>query len=106
MIPSLKGWDEQYAPDGLVIIGVHSPEFRHEHELANVQRAVTELGIGYPVAQDNDFKTWRLYGNRYWPTLYAIDRAGNIRYVHIGEGRYAETERVIRALLAEPAPPP
>lgn len=101
MIPSLKEWDERYRDQGLVIIGNHYPEFSFEEDLTNLQNAVTEYGIEYPVAQDNDGATWRAYKNRYWPTLYLIDKNGHIRYVHIGEGGYKETEAAIQSLLAE-----
>ena len=102
MIPSLKEWDQKYRDQGLVIIGNHYPEFSHEEDLANLQAAVAEHGIEYAVAQDNDGATWRAYKNRYWPTLYLIDKKGHLRYVHIGEGRYDETEAAIKSLLAEP----
>ena len=101
MIPSLKEWHSKYADDGLVIIGNHYPEFSYEHELDNVKDAVDRLGIEYAVAQDNEGKTWRAYKNHYWPTVYLIDKQGHIRYVHIGEDKYAETEENIKALLAE-----
>jgi len=101
VIPSLKDWHSKYADQGLVIIGNHYPEFSYERELENVRNAVKDYGIEYAVAQDNDGKTWRAYKNHYWPTLYLIDKQGRIRYVHIGEGRYQETEQNIQALLAE-----
>ena len=101
MIPSLKEFNSKYADQGLVIIGNHYPEFSYERELDNVKDAVDRLGIEYAVAQDNDGATWRAYKNHYWPTLYLIDKQGHIRYVHIGEGRYQETEDNIKALLAE-----
>lgn len=101
MIPSLREWHYRYEPQGLVIIGNHYPEFNYERKLGNLQQAIIDLDIPYAVAQDNDRKTWSAYNNRYWPTLYLIDKRGNIRYVHIGEGRYAETEAAIQALLAE-----
>lgn len=104
MIPSLKEWDEKYRDQGLVIIGNHYPEFSHEENLDNLKAKVFEYGIEYPVAQDNDGATWRAYNNRYWPTLYLIDKQGHIRYVHIGEGRYEETEAAIQTLLAEQYP--
>jgi hypothetical protein len=88
----------------LVIIGNHYPEFGFEENLDNLKGAVGELGIQYPVAQDNNGDTWRAYNNRYWPTLYLIDKRGQIRYVHIGEGAYEETESAIQALLAESYP--
>ncbi|CAG0970966.1 Protein DipZ [Anaerolineales bacterium] len=101
MIPSLKEWDQTYRTQGLVIIGNHYPEFSYEEDLANLKAAVTEHGIEYAVAQDNDGATWKAYKNRYWPTLYLIDKKGHLRYVHIGEGRYDETEAAIQSLLAE-----
>ena len=101
MIPSLRGWHNEYYDDGLVIIGNHYPEFSYEEDLDNLKEALVRLDVPYAVAQDNDGATWRAYKNRYWPTLYLIDKQGHIRYVHIGEGRYAETEENIKALLAE-----
>ena len=99
--PFLNAWHEKYADKGLVIVGVHAPEFDFEKELKNVQAAVTKEGINYPVVLDNDFSTWRAYKNRYWPTKYLIDADGFIRYTHIGEGEYAETEEMIQQLLKE-----
>ena len=101
MIPSLRGWHNEYSDDGLVIIGNHYPEFSYEEDLDNLKEALVRLEIPYAVAQDNDGATWRAYKNQYWPTLYLIDKQGHIRYVHIGEGRYAETEENIKALLLE-----
>jgi len=101
VIPSLRGWHEQYKEQGLIIIGNHYPEFSHERELDNLKAAIRELNIPYPVAMDNDGKTWRAYQNRYWPTLYLIDKLGHLRYRHIGEGGYEETEAAILTLLAE-----
>ena len=100
-LPYLKIWHSKYADDGLVIIGVHAPEFVFEEKLENVQKAVADYGIGWAVAQDNDFKTWRAYENRYWPAKYLIDKDGIIRYTHFGEGAYAETEVKIQELLRE-----
>jgi cytochrome c biogenesis protein CcdA/thiol-disulfide isomerase/thioredoxin len=100
-LPFLRGWDKAYRDDGLRIVGVHTPEFAFEHELDNVRGAVDRLDLQYAVAIDNDYGTWNAYGNRYWPAKYLIDREGHVRYVHFGEGAYAETERVIRSLLAE-----
>ena len=97
--PYLKEWHQKYADKGLVVIGVHAPEFNYERVLANVQRYVREHAISYPVAVDNDFATWKRYGNRYWPAMYLIDKRGVIRYLRIGEGGYQETEQQIRALL-------
>lgn len=104
MIPSLREWHNKYQDQGLVIIGNHYPEFSHEEDLDNLKSAVKELNIEYPVAQDNDGRTWRAYNTRYWPTLYLIDKKGNLRYVHIGEGAYGETEAAIQILLAETYP--
>jgi thiol-disulfide isomerase/thioredoxin len=101
--PYVKQWHQRYAEHGLVIIGVHSPEFAHEKSLDNVRRYVEENGIHYPVVLDNDFSNWRRFGNRYWPTLYLADRNGTVRYRKIGEGSYRETERWIQQLLAEPS---
>ena len=101
MIPSLREWHSTYQDDGLVIIGVHTPEFNYEKDPDNVKEALIRLDVPYPVALDNDYKTWRAYRNRYWPAMYLIDKSGNIRYIHIGEGRYDQTEEVIEALLTE-----
>ncbi|MGE5641447.1 MAG: redoxin domain-containing protein [Byssovorax cruenta] len=101
VIPSLKDWHSQYKDQGLVIIGNHFPEFSYESDLQNLKKAVAEDGIEYAVTQDNNGETWRAYKNQYWPTLYLIDKQGHIRYVHIGEGRYKETEENIKVLLAE-----
>lgn len=104
MIPSLRGWHAEYKDEGLVVIGNHYPEFSYEEDLDNLKEALVRLDVPYPVAQDNDGQTWRAYKNRYWPSLYLIDKRGNIRYQHIGEGRYEETEAAIQALLAESYP--
>lgn len=101
VMPSLREWHSKYKDQGLVIIGNHYPEFSFEEDLQNLKDAIVRFDIQYPVAQDNDGATWRAYKNRYWPTLYLIDKQGYLRYVHIGEGRYEETEENIRALLAE-----
>ncbi len=101
--PYLNAWNERYAADGLQIIGVHAPEFAFEKVPANVERAVADATIAYPVALDNDFATWNAYGNRFWPAKYLIDRDGRVRFTHFGEGAYAETETTIRALLGESA---
>jgi thiol-disulfide isomerase/thioredoxin len=90
----------QYQPD-FTVVGVHSPEFLFERSVQNVERAVREHGLEYPVGLDNDFVAWNAYGNRYWPTMYLIDRAGRIRYMQIGEGNYGRTETAIRTLLTE-----
>ena len=100
-IPYLNAWYEKYADKGLVIVGVHTPEFEFEKDYNNVQAAVEKFDIRYPVAQDNEKGTWNAYDNRYWPRKYLIDADGYIRYDHIGEGGYAETEKVIQSLLTE-----
>jgi thiol-disulfide isomerase/thioredoxin len=102
VLPALKGWHDQYADKGLVIIGNHYPEFSYEADLSNLKDAVAKNDIRFAVAQDNDGKTWNAYRNQYWPTMYLIDKNGHIRYVHIGEGNYAETEAAIQNLLSEP----
>ena len=99
--PYLKLWHSRYADDGLVILGIHTPEFEFEKNYWNVLESTQENGIVWPVAQDNDFGTWDAYNNRYWPAKYLIDQDGVIRYTHFGEGKYAETEEEIRKLLLE-----
>ena len=101
VMPSLKEWHAKYKDQGLVIIGNHFPEFSYEADVAHLKEALSRFDIQYPVAQDNDGATWRAYKNHYWPALYLIDKQGHIRYVHIGEGRYKQTEENIKALLAE-----
>ena len=100
----MRKWYNKYKDEDLVIIGNHYPEFSYEANLENLKQAIIDLDIPYAVAQDNDRKTWSAYKNHYWPTLYLIDKRGHIRYVHIGEGRYAETEAAIQTLLAENYP--
>jgi len=100
-IPYVKAWDARYRKYGLVVIGVHAPEFAFERNLDNVRRAVAELGIRYPVALDNDYVLWRALHNNYWPAHYFVDARGRVRYHHFGEGDYTMSERVIRQLLAE-----
>ena len=97
--PYLRSWHEKYSANGLVIIGVHTPEFEFEKDYNNVKAAVDRFGLKYPVVQDNNYETWKAYGNRYWPRKYLIDEEGNIRYDHIGEGGYEETEKAIQQLL-------
>jgi thiol-disulfide isomerase/thioredoxin len=101
VMPSLKEWHSRYKEQGLVIIGNHYPEFSYEEDPDNLKEAIDRFGIEYAVAQDNEGATWRAYKNHYWPALYLIDKQGHIRYVHIGEGRYKETEENIQALLKE-----
>ena len=100
-LPHLKAWDATYRKDGLVIIGVHTPEFAFEHVSSNVGAAVKRLGIKYPVVQDNDYGTWDAYGNHYWPAEYLIERDGHVRHTHFGEGEYGTTEGLIRQLLGD-----
>ncbi|RJQ13765.1 thiol-disulfide isomerase [Candidatus Parcubacteria bacterium] len=102
-IPYLNAWHEKYSDKGLVIIGVHTPEFEFEEKYENVQRAVQKFAIKYPIVLDNDYSTWTAYKNRYWPRKYLIDIDGFIIYDHIGEGAYEETERKIQEALAERA---
>jgi thiol-disulfide isomerase/thioredoxin len=100
-LPYLVDWNQKYSDKGLVIVGVHSPEFQFEKNIDNVKQAVARFGIKYPVLLDNDHGTWNAYQNSYWPRKYLVDSDGYIRYDHIGEGGYAETENAIRNLLAE-----
>jgi cytochrome c biogenesis protein CcdA/thiol-disulfide isomerase/thioredoxin len=100
-LPYLEAWYRKYHRDGFELVGVHTPEFPFEREAANVQRAIGDFGITYPVAQDNEAATWTAYHNQYWPADYLIDARGRVRLVHFGEGAYAETEAAIRSLLAE-----
>lgn len=100
-LPYLESWHEKYHDKGLVIIGVHTPEFEFEKDYDNVKAAVDQYGIKYAVVQDNNYSTWRAFGNNYWPREYLLDKDGNIRHDHIGEGGYDETEAVIQQLLHE-----
>ena len=100
-LPHVRAWDEAYRDDGLVVVGVHTPEFAFERDADNVRRAVGDLGVAYPVALDNSYGTWTAWSNRYWPAKYFVDRRGRLRYAHFGEGGYEESERVLRRLLAE-----
>jgi thiol-disulfide isomerase/thioredoxin len=100
-LPYLNAWNSRYRKDGLTIVGVHTPEFPFEREAGNVEAAIRENGIRYPVAQDNEQATWNAYANQYWPAEYFIDARGRVRYFHFGEGEYEEKEKVIRELLAE-----
>lgn len=104
-LPYLTAWDEGYRDDGLTIVGVHAPEFAFEREADNVAAAIEVNEISYPVVQDNEFGTWNAFANQYWPAKYLIDAGGEVRYVHFGEGAYAETEAAIRSLLAEAGDP-
>jgi cytochrome c biogenesis protein CcdA/thiol-disulfide isomerase/thioredoxin len=98
-LPYLADWDKRYRGKGLVIVGVHTPEFGFEHDLGNVRRAIDRLGVRYPVALDTDYGTWEAYSNQYWPADYLVDQTGHVRHVHVGEGDYRESERLIRLLL-------
>jgi cytochrome c biogenesis protein CcdA/thiol-disulfide isomerase/thioredoxin len=100
-LPYLKAWDARYRDEGLVIVGVHTPEFPFERSAGNVADAIGQNGIRYAVAQDNDYATWNAYGNQYWPAKYLIDSKGEVRYLHFGEGAYSKTETAIRRLLEE-----
>ena len=100
-LPYVQAWAKKYAAQGLVVIGVHTPEFAFEKVPDNVRRAVADLGVTYPVAMDNDFKIWRAFNNQYWPAHYFIDAQGRIRHHHFGEGEYEASEKVIQKLLAE-----
>ena len=100
-LPYLKAWNEKYLDQGLVIIGVHTPEFAFEQDTHNVGQAIRDLGITYPVVMDNQYLIWKAYNNQYWPAHYLIDAQGRIRDQHFGEGAYAETERMIQSLLKE-----
>lgn len=100
-LPAVKAWDAKYREHGLTIVGVHTPEIDNEYILDNVRKEVPALGIKYPVVTDNDYQTWKAYGVEAWPTIVVLDKQGRIRWEHIGEGRYEESERVIKTLLAE-----
>lgn len=100
-LPYVKAWAEKYRDQGLVVIGVHAPEFAFERDIGNVKKAVKDLGVTYPVAIDNNYAIWRGFNNQYWPAHYFIDAQGRVRYHHFGEGNYAESERVIQQLLRE-----
>ena len=99
-LPYVRAWDEKYRGQGLVVVGVHTPEFEFEKDLDNVRRALKEMGVVYPVAVDNDYAVWRAFENRYWPALYFVDSQGRVRHRHFGEGEYERSERVIGQLLA------
>jgi len=105
VIPWVREWYEKYEVDDFAVIGIHYPEFGYEEVYENVVQATVELGVDYPVAIDNDGATWRAYQQRFWPTRYLIDKGGNIRVKHIGEGAYDENDLYIQALMAEPEPP-
>ena len=100
VLPHVRQWHERYREQGLVVIGVHTPEYDEERSTDNVRRAIERFGIAYPVAQDNGYETWNAWGNRFWPALYLVDRDGRIVHRHYGEGGYEATEQRIRELLA------
>jgi cytochrome c biogenesis protein CcdA/thiol-disulfide isomerase/thioredoxin len=100
-LPYIEAWAAKYRDQGLVVIGVHAPEFAFERDQANVQAAIKDLGVAYPVAIDNDYAIWRAFGNQYWPAHYFFDATGKLRYHHFGEGKYEQSELVIQGLLAE-----
>jgi thiol-disulfide isomerase/thioredoxin len=100
-LPTVKKWDAQYRDKGLTIIGVHTPESDLERNLNDVRREVAELGVKYPVVTDNDYSTWKAYKVEAWPTLFLLDKQGRVRWTHVGEGYYDQTEEVIKKLLAE-----
>ena len=100
-LPYLRAWADKYAGHGLVVIGVHSPEFGFEHNPDNVRQAVKDMKIGYPVALDSEYAVWTAFDNHYWPALYFADAQGNIRHHHFGEGEYEQSEMIIQQLLAE-----
>lgn len=102
-LPYITSWHKKYADCGLQTIGIHTPEFAFERDVKNIRRAMTKYGITYPVGVDNNFQTWKAYKNEYWPHLFLADRQGIVRYDHIGEGAYAETEAKIRQLLGRAA---
>jgi thiol-disulfide isomerase/thioredoxin len=105
-LPYVKEWNEKYKDKGLVVVGVHTPEFAYEKSTKNVQDAIKRLEIKHAVAQDNSYGTWKAFNNQYWPAVYLIDKQGKIVYSHFGEGSYGTTEKKIQALLAEPSPSP
>ena len=103
-LPYVQAWSDKYRPQGLLVVGVHTPEFAYEKDSGNVERAIHDLGITYPVVMDNQYEIWNAYKNRYWPAQYLIDKQGRIRYQHFGEGAYQETGQMIQTLLAEAYP--
>lgn len=100
-LPYIAKWHKAYKDKGLVVVGVHTPEYAFERNTGNVRAAMQRFGITYPVAQDNRYATWDAYSNRYWPAVYLIDKQGRIAYTHYGEGRYVDTEAAIVRLLAD-----
>jgi len=103
-LPHVQKWHQAYKDHGLVVLGIHAPEFNYERKLENVIAAVKWFGLTFPVAIDNKFKLWRAYKNRFWPAMYLVDKDGIVRYMHFGEGRYQETEAAIIYLLNKKHP--
>ncbi|WP_266182896.1 redoxin domain-containing protein [Dyella humicola] len=103
VLPHTKALYEKYGKDGLVVVGVHTPEYDEERDARSLQAALNEFSITWPVAVDNDSRIWNAYGNRYWPAIYLIDRDGRIVYSHFGEGDYEDTEKRVQVLLGEPS---
>ena len=101
VLPHTKALHEKYGKDGLVVVGVHTPEYDEERDAKSLQAALNEFSITWPIAVDNDSRIWNAYNNRYWPAIYLIDRDGHVVYSHFGEGNYEETEKRVRALLGE-----
>ena len=101
VLPYVKGWHQKYKDQGLVVVGVHTPEYGFERNLNNLKTAVQRNGITFPVAQDNRYATWTAYNNQFWPAFYLVDKKGDVVYTHFGEGDYAQTEATIRKLLAQ-----
>ncbi|MGI8419449.1 MAG: redoxin domain-containing protein [Candidatus Levyibacteriota bacterium] len=100
-LPYVTKWYDTYHDQGFVVIGVHTPELASEYSVASIEQAITQYTIHYPVAQDNNYATWKAYDNAYWPGFYLIDKKGIIRRTHFGEGEYTETEQAIKTLLSE-----
>jgi thiol-disulfide isomerase/thioredoxin len=100
-LPDVRAWDDKYRKQGLVVVGVHSPEFAFERSVDNVRRAVADMQVDYPIAIDNDYTIWRAFGNHYWPALYFLDALGRVRHHRFGEGEYERSERIIQELLTE-----
>jgi thiol-disulfide isomerase/thioredoxin len=101
VLPYVKTWNQKYKDQGLVVVGVHTPEYPFEGNTDNVKTAIKRFDITFPVAQDNSYATWRAYDNQYWPAFYLVDKKGHVVYTHFGEGDYEQTEAKIKALLAE-----
>ena len=101
VLPYVKTWNQKYKDQGLAVVGVHTPEYPFERGTDNVKSAIKRFGITFPVAQDNNYATWRAYDNQYWPAFYLVDKKGHVAYTHFGEGDYAQTEAKIQALLAQ-----